>query len=291
MRVWPPTAVRAPPDSPCACTAASEQAHPKRILDDNPSNPSSRIARAPCRRCAWLPCAGECINCMDKSKFGGQGVRKQSCINRRCIRMNSSSGGGSSNSSSGPGIERADGKSGSGQGGDPEQAIFWAAVSGVMALNGAANGVGSDDDSSATMRHPGSLSRDSGSSSPRSPTFAEYDSDNPLGYPRRERDAYEPPRGLVSGTPSAALLPGSSMTGSDSFCNKLASVLVRRLDTCRPRPSLACLRTGARARVARRRAAARSPSRAGYAPFPRIAHGPPGLPLRAHRATSLVPFD
>ena len=30
--------------------------------------------------------AGECINCQDKTKYGGLGVRKQSCLARRCTR-------------------------------------------------------------------------------------------------------------------------------------------------------------------------------------------------------------
>ena len=33
-----------------------------------------------------MPSAGRCINCNDKPKFGGAGIRKQSCIFRRCER-------------------------------------------------------------------------------------------------------------------------------------------------------------------------------------------------------------
>ena len=29
---------------------------------------------------------GQCINCTDKPKFGGMGIRKQSCTYRRCLR-------------------------------------------------------------------------------------------------------------------------------------------------------------------------------------------------------------
>ena len=36
-----------------------------------------------------MPGAGRCINCSDKPKFGGAGIRKQSCIFRRCERPQS----------------------------------------------------------------------------------------------------------------------------------------------------------------------------------------------------------
>ena len=40
-----------------------------------------------CGRCA--PCSrddcGKCLNCLDKPKFGGLGIRKQSCIKRKCV--------------------------------------------------------------------------------------------------------------------------------------------------------------------------------------------------------------
>jgi len=36
-----------------------------------------------CAACVREDC-GRCINCVDKPKFGGQGIRKQSCIHKRC---------------------------------------------------------------------------------------------------------------------------------------------------------------------------------------------------------------
>lgn len=42
-----------------------------------------------CVACTRSDC-GDCINCADKAKFGGSGVRKQSCVRRRCMRMNAS---------------------------------------------------------------------------------------------------------------------------------------------------------------------------------------------------------
>ncbi|KAL1523463.1 hypothetical protein AB1Y20_018402 [Prymnesium parvum] len=38
-----------------------------------------------CSACTRDDC-GRCINCVDKPKFGGQGVRKQSCLHKRCVR-------------------------------------------------------------------------------------------------------------------------------------------------------------------------------------------------------------
>jgi len=38
-----------------------------------------------CEACTRSDC-GRCINCVDKPKFGGQGIRKQSCTYRRCMR-------------------------------------------------------------------------------------------------------------------------------------------------------------------------------------------------------------
>jgi len=31
------------------------------------------------------PDCGECVNCFDKPKFGGPGVKKQACSGRKCL--------------------------------------------------------------------------------------------------------------------------------------------------------------------------------------------------------------
>ena len=154
------------------------------------------------------------------------GVRKQSCIMRRCVRMTSSGSGGgcssttagsSTSSSRGPGSDRGDAEpSPVVRKPDPEQALFWAAVSGCMALTGQANG-GSDDDSAATHGHPGRGSRDSNSSSPPSPDRSVADS-----------ELYGSHYSLPSASPWwGGSLRGDGLTNAESFCGKLASVLVR----------------------------------------------------------------
>ena len=268
--------------------------------------------------------AGDCINCLDKSKFGGQGVcdlqppcplppraranacttsvpwthsrrmrqipcsstsrttlcatagvRKQSCIMRRCVRMTSngvhgSGGGGSaaggrmtrdlSNSSLstyGDSSLSTHGDSSLSTCGDPytsstdsdgrtrstdtEQALFWAAVSGCLALNGsekeaAGQMAGSGertgscgsayarDDESSTR---GTMSvRDSSSASPRgsSPTHSN-DSDDPRGGSYRRMYLDHDYASVYSGSLSRAPPTQSNGTGSDSFCCKLATVL------------------------------------------------------------------
>jgi len=37
-----------------------------------------------CEACCREDC-GKCLNCLDKPKFGGQGIRKQSCLSRKCL--------------------------------------------------------------------------------------------------------------------------------------------------------------------------------------------------------------
>ncbi|VDK79724.1 unnamed protein product [Anisakis simplex] len=39
-----------------------------------------------CRGCQCKPC-GHCTYCQDSPQFGGPGVKKQSCIERRCLRV------------------------------------------------------------------------------------------------------------------------------------------------------------------------------------------------------------
>jgi len=46
-----------------------------------------RLARCgKCTNCTRSDC-GSCYNCADKPKFGGPGVKKQACINRKCLLM------------------------------------------------------------------------------------------------------------------------------------------------------------------------------------------------------------
>ena len=59
-----------------------------------PSNPAAQqqctqkkrkrtVACGHCDACGRDDC-GTCLNCLDKPKFGGQGIRKQSCLERKC---------------------------------------------------------------------------------------------------------------------------------------------------------------------------------------------------------------
>jgi len=191
---------------------------------------------------------------MDKSKFGGQGVRKQSCIMRRCVHMTSN--GSSTSSCTGSTASSAqssewgevepcyvtwyDGEapghpSAEGPRTSEEQALFWAAVSGCMALTGQSSG---EDDESMTIEPPhGNVhERGSGSSSPRSPT---HSSDSGGGTAERGlKRPLEPmtsnavggaglgelPRSRPSWTGTGGM-PGNAFTGHGSFCSKLACVL------------------------------------------------------------------
>jgi len=42
------------------------------------------ISCGQCDACCREDC-GNCLNCLDKPKFGGQGIRKQSCLSRKCL--------------------------------------------------------------------------------------------------------------------------------------------------------------------------------------------------------------
>lgn len=227
-----------------------------------------------CTACLATDC-GDCINCLDKSKFGGQGVRKQSCVMRRCVRMtsNGSSGGGHGGGSSSklaapsPGHGSSDGAvrlDDAGRelvhkkaGGDSEQALFWAAVSGCLALNGGPEKAGYEGDDDATTR--GTSFKDSCSGSPRSPEHSESDALLERSRERRSSGGepyFEMPpmsRHLKLGSGGVAGLgggifgaigggslaggvgssSGAPTTGADSFCCKLANVLAsdKRLGT------------------------------------------------------------
>ena len=109
-----------------------------------------------------------------------------------------------------------------------EQALFWAAVSGCMALNGQQTG-GSDDDASTINPPHGSVyGRDSGSSSPRSPAHSWHSDGEYIAGSKREREyaMNDSSRPRPSWT-GAGGLPSGAFTGKDSFCCKLAALLVR----------------------------------------------------------------
>jgi len=47
----------------------------------------SRLSRCgTCDNCNRRDC-GQCVNCADKPKFGGPGIKKQACIARKCLNM------------------------------------------------------------------------------------------------------------------------------------------------------------------------------------------------------------
>mmetsp|Transcript_69025 Transcript_69025/g.114728 ORF Transcript_69025/g.114728 Transcript_69025/m.114728 type:complete len:193 (-) Transcript_69025:339-917(-) len=91
-----------------------------------------------CKACLRSEC-GICINCVDKAKFGGQGVRKQCCVNRRCLRLNCNA------NQSVPQLRvKSPKQSNQNEQGDH---LFWAAVAGCMRLN-------SSDDEHFIARKP-----------------------------------------------------------------------------------------------------------------------------------------
>uniref|UniRef100_A0A915E7S2 CXXC-type domain-containing protein n=1 Tax=Ditylenchus dipsaci TaxID=166011 RepID=A0A915E7S2_9BILA len=75
----PPNGVAGHSTSSASSTSSSCSAAP------NPSiNRSQRCGV--CRGCQCKPC-GLCTYCQDSPQFGGPGVKKQSCIERRCLRV------------------------------------------------------------------------------------------------------------------------------------------------------------------------------------------------------------
>ena len=196
------------------------------------------------------------------------GVRKQSCIMRRCVRMtsNSSTSSGSNKATSKHGSDRGEVHTSDPKGsttGAPdgprtseEQSLFWAAVSGCMALTGQPPGSGEDDEDTAIVPpHGYGGSRDSGSSSPHSPAHSSdsgggtdqtYSGHKRMlldtvgggygggyggyrgysGYGGGGHLGYDLPRQRPSWT-GAGGLPGGAFTGQSSFCCKLATLLVR----------------------------------------------------------------
>ena len=171
---------------------------------------------------------------------------------RRCVRMtsNSGSGSGSGNGSAPNGRMTRDPSSSSlstyigdaygsatdsdGQrshSNDSEQALFWAAVSGCLAMSGndkeatGADGqrnFGRDDE---VLTRGTTSVRDSSSASPResSPTHSNESDDFRGGSYRRMHADHDYPHGYAgAGRPPLTQQNG---TGADSFCCKLASVL------------------------------------------------------------------
>jgi len=54
---------------------------------DKDKDSAKRLARCgKCTNCKSSDC-GNCFNCYDKPKFGGPGIKKQACINRKCLLM------------------------------------------------------------------------------------------------------------------------------------------------------------------------------------------------------------
>lgn len=67
-------------DGSCAVLKASAK-------DKEGKDSNKRLARCgKCDSCNRQDC-GTCYNCADKPKFGGPGVKKQACINRKCLLM------------------------------------------------------------------------------------------------------------------------------------------------------------------------------------------------------------
>ena len=153
---------------------------------------------------------------------------------RRCVRM-TTNGSGHGGSKQGGGSSASGSKGAPGPDAEPpkesdssEKALFWAAVSGMTALTGRA---GSDDD--ATTH--GQSHKDSSSTSPRSSAHSEFGGEGNMdaaylrgggggGY-----DFRTSMRELGGGSPLPSDPQCRGTNGADSFCNKLASVLVRAL--------------------------------------------------------------
>lgn len=47
-------------------------------------NRAFRFRCGVCKQCMSLDC-GKCVNCLDKTKFGGMGKRKRRCMKRMCL--------------------------------------------------------------------------------------------------------------------------------------------------------------------------------------------------------------
>ena len=179
---------------------------------------------------------------------------------RRCVRMTSNTNGSGSGSKGGAGrmsrelsnsslstygdpYSSSTDSDGRARSNDSEQALFWAAVSGCLALNGneketgGLSGGGGGGERTGPYGNPsardeelstrGTLSfRDSSSASPRgsSPTHSN-DSDDPRGGSYRRMYLDHDYASVYSGSLARAPSNQSNGTGADSFCCKLATVL------------------------------------------------------------------
>ncbi|UMM25808.1 hypothetical protein L5515_005477 [Caenorhabditis briggsae] len=82
----PPQATPTPPVASSMNRSQSRASCPQstREMSSHRSTTSRRCGV--CRGCQCKPC-GQCTYCQDSPQFGGPGVKKQSCIERRCLRV------------------------------------------------------------------------------------------------------------------------------------------------------------------------------------------------------------
>ena len=55
-----------------------------RPMSDRMQYPQPRVVK--CDQCRAIPMCGRCVECRDRPLFGGAGIRKRSCLLRRCDR-------------------------------------------------------------------------------------------------------------------------------------------------------------------------------------------------------------
>ncbi|KAK0419737.1 hypothetical protein QR680_014298 [Steinernema hermaphroditum] len=77
----PPQAPRYQPPPP-----TQSGGHRAQASSSTPSSMNRSQRCGVCRGCQCKPC-GQCTYCQDSPQFGGPGVKKQSCIERRCLRV------------------------------------------------------------------------------------------------------------------------------------------------------------------------------------------------------------
>ena len=72
--------------SPAAPNSGPYRPAPSNLVAQRQCSQKKRkrtVACGHCDACGRDDC-GKCLNCLDKPKFGGQGIRKQSCLERKC---------------------------------------------------------------------------------------------------------------------------------------------------------------------------------------------------------------
>ncbi|TKR57615.1 hypothetical protein L596_030294 [Steinernema carpocapsae] len=79
---------QAPPQAQRYATAPppTQAGHRNTASSSTPSSMNRSQRCGVCRGCQCKPC-GQCTYCQDSPQFGGPGVKKQSCIERRCLRV------------------------------------------------------------------------------------------------------------------------------------------------------------------------------------------------------------